>query len=173
LIIFKPNAQGEGEICYRGRNRFMGYYKLEKETRKTLDEQGFIHTGDLGVLDPRGNLRITGRIKELIITAGGENVAPILIENVIKEELKSIISNCMVIGDQKKYLSVFLTLKFDPLPNGSPSKQLSKDVLDVFKSIGSSAKNVGEVLACDKIRKYVDAAMKRVNTKSISRAQQI
>jgi long-chain-fatty-acid--CoA ligase ACSBG len=65
----------------------------------------------VGKLDKRGNLSITGRIKELLITAGGENVAPVLIENEIKEELK-FVANCMVIGDARKFLTCILTLKY-------------------------------------------------------------
>ena len=84
ILIFNPDQFGEGEICYRGRNRFLGYYKNEKETRETIDKEGFLHSGDVGRLDEAGNLSITGRIKELIVTAGGENVAPVLIENIIK-----------------------------------------------------------------------------------------
>ena len=78
--IVKANSQDrDGEICYRGRNIFMGYLKNEEETRKARDSQGFLHSGDLGYMDGDGFLHITGRIKELIITAGGENVAPVLI----------------------------------------------------------------------------------------------
>lgn len=62
------------------------------------------------MLDAKGNLSITGRLKELIITSGGENVAPVLIENNIKEELK-FLSNAMVVGDARKYLTVVLTIK--------------------------------------------------------------
>lgn len=61
----------------------MGYFKNEDATRKTIDQFGYLHSGDMGKLDAKGNLIITGRLKELIITAGGENVAPVLIENVI------------------------------------------------------------------------------------------
>jgi long-chain-fatty-acid--CoA ligase ACSBG len=64
----------------------------------------------MGTLDGKGNLAITGRLKELIITSGGENVAPVLIENNIKEELK-FLSNAMVVGDARKYLTVVLTIK--------------------------------------------------------------
>jgi len=67
---------------------------------------------------------ITGRLKELIITAGGENVAPVLIENVLKENL-NFVSYGVVIGDQKKYLSVLLTLKHEMLPNNMPSEKLA------------------------------------------------
>lgn len=64
-------------------------------------------------MDQRGNLRITGRIKELIITAGGENVAPILIENVLREEIGQILGSCMVIGEKKHYLTAILSLRHD------------------------------------------------------------
>ena len=79
LCINNPDAEGNGEICLRGRNVFMGYFKNEKETKDTIDQKGFVHSGDVGYLNQNKVLSITGRIKELIITAGGENVAPVLI----------------------------------------------------------------------------------------------
>ena len=82
--IFNPNSEGMGEICMKGRNRFMGYFKDENATLRAIDEKGFLHSGDLGFIDKESIIYITGRIKELIITAGGENIAPILIENEIK-----------------------------------------------------------------------------------------
>lgn len=77
----------------------------------TIDARGFIHSGDMGKLTENSNLSITGRYKELIITAGGENVAPVLIENEIKNSLGNFIANSMVIGDARKYLTVLLTFK--------------------------------------------------------------
>mmetsp|Transcript_11171 Transcript_11171/g.17623 ORF Transcript_11171/g.17623 Transcript_11171/m.17623 type:complete len:86 (+) Transcript_11171:204-461(+) len=85
MIIYNPDKDGEGEICYKGRNRFMGYYKNEESTIKTIDKDGYLHSGDVGKIESNGALKITGRLKELIITAGGENIAPVLIENEIKE----------------------------------------------------------------------------------------
>jgi long-chain-fatty-acid--CoA ligase ACSBG len=70
----------EGEICMRGRNICMGYFKNPEDTAKTIDVEGFLHSGDLGRIKEK-RLFITGRVKELIITAGGENIPPILIEN--------------------------------------------------------------------------------------------
>jgi long-chain-fatty-acid--CoA ligase ACSBG len=70
---------------YRGRGSFKGYFKNEAETRKTIDGEGFVKSGDIGKLE-NNILTITGRSKELIITAGGENVAPVLIENEVKSE---------------------------------------------------------------------------------------
>lgn len=80
----KVDNEGKGNICYRGRNRFMGYFKDDKKTMEAIDEEGYIDSGDIGVLDEFGNLEITGRAKELIITSGGENVPPVLIEDVVK-----------------------------------------------------------------------------------------
>lgn len=84
LKIDNPDKDGNGEICYKGHNRFMGYFKNEKATAETIDLDGYLHSGDVGKLDKRGNLAITGRIKELLITKGGENVAPVLLEEEIK-----------------------------------------------------------------------------------------
>lgn len=98
LVIDKPDADGEGEIWMRGRHQMMGYFKQDQATMDTFSSDGFIKSGDKGMLDEDGFLRITGRIKELIITAGGENIAPVKIEDTFKEEFPPC-SNIMVIGD--------------------------------------------------------------------------
>ena len=77
----------------------MGYLKNEKATMDTLDEQGYIKSGDKGKIDSEGFLKITGRIKELIITAGGENVAPVPIEDSFKQFCPPC-SNIMMVGEQ-------------------------------------------------------------------------
>ena len=81
-IEFKLDSQdkeGVGEICMRGRSCFLGYYKNLSATAEVYDSDGYVHSGDLGSMRD-GILDITGRIKELIITAGGENIPPVLIE---------------------------------------------------------------------------------------------
>jgi len=76
IKIINYDENGNGEICAKGRNRFMGYYNNEESTLECIDLEGYFHTGDIGYLDSKGNLTITGRLKELIITAGGENISP-------------------------------------------------------------------------------------------------
>ena len=100
IMIENPDKDGNGEICMKGRNRFVGYHNNRAETLKTIDSLGYLHSGDIGKLDAAGNLFITGRLKELIITAGGENVSPILIEDDIKNQLP-FVANAMVVGDDK------------------------------------------------------------------------
>ena len=98
---------GDGEILVRGPNVFMGYYKDPSATAETLID-GWLHSGDLGELDARGFLHITGRKKEIIITAGGKNITPKNIEAALKQS--PLISEATVIGDRRKYLSALLTL---------------------------------------------------------------
>nr|XP_020772451.1 long-chain-fatty-acid--CoA ligase ACSBG2 isoform X3 [Odocoileus virginianus texanus] len=109
-MLYQPSKDGVGEICLWGRHVFMGYLEQEDATMEAIDKEGWLHSGDLGRLDHQGFLFITGRIKEIIITAGGENVAPIPIENLVKETIP-IISNAMLVGDKAKFLSILLTLK--------------------------------------------------------------
>jgi long-chain acyl-CoA synthetase len=98
---------GDGEILVRGRNVFAGYYKDPDATAEAL-EDGWLHSGDLGEFDADGFLTITGRKKDIIITAGGKNVAPTLIEGGLKNH--RLVSEAVVIGDRRKYLTVLLTL---------------------------------------------------------------
>jgi long-chain-fatty-acid--CoA ligase ACSBG len=111
IKIANPDEQGIGEICVYGRNVFMGYLNNPDKTSEIFDGDGYLHSGDLGNFDDDGFMFVTGRIKELIITAGGENVAPVPIENAVKDELLGIVSNSMVVGDQRKYLTILITLK--------------------------------------------------------------
>lgn len=83
----------------RGRNSMMGYLKNEQATIDTIDNQGFIHSGDKGKLEKDGHLKITGRIKELIIGAGGENIAPVPVEDNFKA-ICTACSNIMIVGEQ-------------------------------------------------------------------------
>jgi len=172
MIINAPDAEGNGEICFRGRNRFMGYFKDETSTKATIDENGFIHSGDVGHIDKDGHLHITGRLKELIITAGGENVAPILIEEQIKAALP-FVSQCVVIGDNKKYLSLLYTLKHEPAPDMNFTENLSPIALAELKRLNIDGKNVDELRKDSNFLKFVAEQIEKVNSKAASRAQSI
>ena len=98
LMIANPDENGEGEICMRGRNIMMGYLKNDAATEDTIDSQGYVKSGDKGKIDAEGFLKITGRFKELIISAGGENIAPTIVEDNFKIECVAC-SNIMMIGE--------------------------------------------------------------------------
>jgi long-chain acyl-CoA synthetase len=100
----------DGEILVRGPNIFQGYYKNEEATRETL-EGGWLHTGDIGELDADGYLSITGRKKDIIITAGGKNITPANLEAEIKQS--PYVSQCVVIGDRRPYLVALITLDME------------------------------------------------------------
>jgi long-chain-fatty-acid--CoA ligase ACSBG len=177
--VTKLNA-GNGELCYKGRHIFMGYMYMPDKTAETIDEEGFLHSGDVAEFDsyddpeivkPSGFMKITGRIKELIITAGGENIPPVLIENEFKAAMLAI-SNAMVIGDRRKFLSILLTLKTEvDLETGIPTNVLAKDTLFVGQQIGSSAKTVEEAKNDPLWIKYINDGMKVANSKTTSSAQ--
>ena len=89
----------------------MGYLNDKTKTLETIDDEGWLHSGDLLTVDHEGFYKIVGRIKEIIITAGGENVAPTNVEDEIRNSLSDIINHVMVCGDGQPYLTCLLTLK--------------------------------------------------------------
>ncbi|MFC2176969.1 AMP-dependent synthetase/ligase [Actinomycetota bacterium] len=97
----------DGEILVKGRNVFLGYYRDDAETKETLVD-GWLHSGDLGAFDSDGFLWITGRKKDIIITAGGKNVAPRPLEAALKSH--PLVSEVVLIGDRRKFLSALVTL---------------------------------------------------------------
>jgi len=100
----------DDEILVRGPNVFLGYYKEPQATAETLID-GWLHSGDLGIFDDEGFLAITGRKKDIIITAGGKNVTPKNIEHALKQN--PLIAEAVVIGDRRKYLTCLITLEPD------------------------------------------------------------
>jgi len=97
----------DGEILVKGPNVFQGYYKNEEATREAIVD-GWLHTGDIGEVDEDGFIKITGRKKDIIITAGGKNITPANLENEIKQH--PLVSQCVVVGDRKPYLVALVTL---------------------------------------------------------------
>ena len=97
----------DGELLCKGPNIFQGYYKNKEATDETIID-GWLHTGDLASIDDEGYVSITGRKKEIIITAGGKNITPVNIEALVKRH--PLVSQCVVVGDRKPYLVALITL---------------------------------------------------------------
>jgi long-chain acyl-CoA synthetase len=117
----------DGEILVAGGHVFREYYNDPSATREAIDQEGWLHTGDIGVLDEEGFLRITDRKKDIIVTSGGKNIAPQNVENLLKND--SFISQAFVYGDRKKYLTALITLSPDEIlawaaKNGIPERDL-------------------------------------------------
>jgi long-chain acyl-CoA synthetase len=114
----------DGEILVKGPNVFMGYYKDPDATAETLVD-GWLHSGDLGAFDADGNLMITGRKKDIIITAGGKNVAPKNMESGLKNH--PLIAEAVVIGDRRKYLTVLVSLDVEAATQYLDEHDLEED----------------------------------------------
>ncbi|KAJ1212737.1 hypothetical protein NDU88_000386 [Pleurodeles waltl] len=173
--IYALDKDGYGEICLRGRHVFMGYLNMVEKTNEALDEEGWLHTGDIGKLDQEGFLYITGRIKELVITSGGKNIAPVPIENNLKKEVP-IISNCILVGDKRNFLSMLITMKCTTDPNTlMPRDELTPDAIQFCQQLGSRATRVSEVVKSKDpaIYKAIQEGMDRVNRRAASNAQRV
>ncbi|WP_433209035.1 AMP-dependent synthetase/ligase [Dactylosporangium sp. CS-047395] len=123
----------DGEILVQGDIVFKGYWNNPDATAEAIDADGWFHTGDLGELDDDGFLRITGRKKEIIVTAGGKNVAPAVLEDRVRAH--ALISQCMVIGDRKPFIAALVTIDPDALPawkkeHGKPADAAMESLVD-------------------------------------------
>ncbi|MDQ3710231.1 MAG: AMP-dependent synthetase/ligase, partial [Actinomycetota bacterium] len=160
--VGRPNAGSEfrvaadGELLQRGPGVFAGYWQNDKATAEVLDDDGWFHTGDLGEIDDDGYITITGRKKEIIVTAGGKNVAPAVLE----ERLKShhLVSQAVVVGDNRAFVAALVTLDPDELAAFAKTHELS----------GSPA----ELTENQTVRAEVDTAVERAN-QAVSRAESI
>ncbi|MFP4634985.1 MAG: AMP-dependent synthetase/ligase [Nitriliruptoraceae bacterium] len=105
---------GQAQVLVRGPQVFAGYHRRPEATQQVLDADGWLDTGDLGHLDPDGSLRITGRSKDLIVTSGGENVAPSAIENAVRER-SPLIAHVCAVGDRRPYIAALIALDGEAL----------------------------------------------------------
>lgn len=147
----------DGEIEVRGIDVFKEYWRNPEATAEAFHD-GWFKTGDLGSIDDDGHLTITGRKKEIIVTAGGKNVAPAALEDPIRAN--PIVSQVVVVGDQKPFISALVTLDTEMLPTWLANNGLSADM-----SLADAAKH-------DKVRAEVQTAIDRAN-KTVSRAESI
>jgi long-chain acyl-CoA synthetase len=122
----------DGEILLRSNTVFAGYYHNEEATREVLDADGFVHTGDVGHIDEDGFLVITDRKKDIIVTAGGKNVAPQNLENELKSH--RVVSQALVVGDRKPYIAALITLDPESAASLTPD-QASEQVQRAVDSV--------------------------------------
>jgi long-chain acyl-CoA synthetase len=122
----------DGEVMIKGGLVFQGYHENPEATAEVLTDDGWFHTGDLGSLDGEGYLKITGRKKEMIVTAGGKNVAPAVLED--RARAHPLVSQIMVVGDDRPFISALVTIDPDAFPawaeeHGKEGKQIA-DLVD-------------------------------------------
>jgi long-subunit acyl-CoA synthetase (AMP-forming) len=146
------------EILLKGKNMTAGYLHMPEESKELLDDQGWLHTGDLGSLDGEGMLRITGRKKDLLITAGGKNIAPTEIE----AHLKNIpgVGQAVVIGDRQPYLCALLALD-------------SEKLADLCLRLGINNGSVERVAADPKVRAFFSDQIESVCNSKLARYQTV
>merc|ERR1712228_1130859 len=159
-----------GEICWRGRNIMMGYLAnpdfgeehvrdIEQKTAETIDAEGWLHSGDKGMITEVGMVRITGRYKELIIGDGGENIAPVPIEDSVKK-LCDGICEVMMVGDKRKYNVALVTLK----AVGANGEVPGTDALDAgAKRVNPAVATISDAMKDEKWIATIEAAIKSAN----------
>jgi long-chain acyl-CoA synthetase len=147
----------DGELLMTGRHIMNGYWHNAEATKEVLGD-GWFHTGDIGEIDDQGYVRITGRKKELIVTAGGKNVAPAVLEDRLRAH--RLVSQCIVVGDQRPFIAALITLDEEALPGWLESK-------------GKDTSLTAEQLRDDEdLLAELDAAVKDAN-KAVSQAESI
>ena len=146
-----------GEILVRGKNVFAGYLNLPEKTLEAIDQDGWLHTGDVGVMDADGYFRITDRMKDIIITAGGKNVTPSELENDLK--FSPYITDAVVIGDKRPYLTVIIMIDQENV------EKYAQDADVPFSNYASLTRST-------EVQALIQDAINRVNTK-FARVEQI
>jgi long-chain acyl-CoA synthetase len=146
----------DGELLFRGGQVFAGYWRNEAATAEVLNRDGWFHTGDLGEIDEEGFVRITGRKKEILVTAGGKNVAPSVLEDRVRAH--ALVDQCLVVGDGQPFIAALITV--DP--------EAFAEWAAAHGKIGSVAENVDDPDLRAELQKAVDDA-----NSAVSRAESI
>ncbi len=149
LPLVEQQIAEDGEILVRGPMVFKGYLHQAEATANTIDDEGWLHTGDIGKIDDDGFLSITGRKKEIIITAGGKNLSPEKIENTLK--LSPYIKEAVAIGDRRKFVSALIQIDYDAVGDWAMRRQLT---YTSFEDLAS--KEAVEKLISDEIKTLND-----------------
>lgn len=148
----------DGEVLAKGICVMNGYWRNQEKTAEAFDDEGWFHTGDLGSLDDDGYLRITGRIKELIVTAGGKNVSPVLLEDQVRAH--PLVSQCIAVGEKRPFIAALVTLDEEALPGWLGANGLDTTLTPA------------QALELTEVQQAVQEAIDHANA-TVSRAEQI
>jgi long-chain acyl-CoA synthetase len=116
----------DGELLFRGGQVFAGYWHNEESTGEVLERDGWFHTGDVGEIDEEGFVRITGRMKEILVTAGGKNVAPSVLEDRVRAHF--LVDQCLVVGDGRPFIAALVTIDREAWPQWAAAHDKSADI---------------------------------------------
>lgn len=170
------DKEGEGELLYKGRHVMMGYMYDEANTKKTIEKDGWLYTGDVVAIKRYAQgapeyLSITGRVKELIITAGGENIAPVPIEDQIRANCAGI-GNVMMIGDKQKYCSILVALK---VKEDSATGTATEELVGPALAVDPACTTVTQARESQLWRKHIQDGLDTYNKGSacVSQAQKL
>lgn len=146
----------DGELLFRGGQVMAGYWHNEEATRDAVEPDGWFHTGDLGEVDDEGFVRITGRKKEILVTAGGKNVAPAVLEDRLRSHL--LVDQCIVVGDGQPFIGALITLDREALP--------------VWADQHAKSGSVADLVDDPDLRAEIESAVEEAN-KAVSKAEAI
>ncbi len=146
----------DGELLFRGGQVMAGYWRNETATAEVMERDGWFHTGDLGEVDDEGFVRITGRKKEILVTAGGKNVAPAVLEDRLRGHL--LVDQCIVVGDGQPFIAALVTLDRDSVP--------------MWAEQHGKSSNIADLVDDPDLRAEIEGAVEEAN-KAVSKAESI
>jgi long-chain acyl-CoA synthetase len=146
----------DGELLFKGGQVFAGYWRNEQATSEAIERDGWFHTGDVGEVDDEGFVRITGRKKEILVTAGGKNVAPAVLEDRLRAH--PLISQCMVVGDGQPYIAALVTIDPESFPTWAEAHGKVGEIADLVDD--------------PDLRAEIESAVEEAN-KAVSKAESI
>lgn len=146
----------DGELLFRGGQVFAGYWHNDEATAEAKGPNGWFHTGDVGEIDDEGFVRITGRKKEILVTAGGKNVAPAVLEDRIRAH--QLVDQCIVVGDGQPFIAALVTIDRETVPTWAEQHGKSSDVSDLLDD--------------PDLRAEIESAVEEAN-KAVSKAESI
>ncbi|WP_298508726.1 AMP-binding protein, partial [uncultured Nocardioides sp.] len=146
----------DGELLFKGGQVFRGYWNNDAATAEVLEGDGWFHTGDVGEVDDEGFVRITGRKKEILVTAGGKNVAPAILEDRVRAHL--LLDQCLVVGDGQPFIAALVTL--------------DREAVATWASQHGKSGRIEDLVDDPDLRTEIEAAIDDAN-KAVSKAESI